>query len=130
MANMHKCVDASMDSMAATISINFCEIISALLHTRIWAWFGRGFGCGSIKKVFQIWQNDFLKLFATWIEKLCHSKLSDPLEIRAAKNFQTLFTLSCLIMELCWVKTVLDGRAKLFRFHNSFVTVPNLEGTV
>ena len=81
-----------MDSMEAALPRNFCEMTSALLHIQIWAQFGCGFGCGSIKNVFS-------NLFLTWIEKVCLSKLSDPLEIRAAKKFQIPFTLSCLKIE-------------------------------
>ena len=73
--------------MAAALPRNFCKIMSALLHTRIWALFGRGSGYGS-KFFFKCDKMTLiLFLFATLI-----GKVLDPFEIWAAKSFRPVFT--------------------------------------
>ena len=58
----------SMDSTAAALPINFRKITSTLLHTRK---MGVVLGVAQTQKIFQIWQNDFLNLFAAEIGKKC-----------------------------------------------------------
>ena len=55
-----------MDSMAAALPRNFCEITSALLHTQF----------------FKYGKMPFLNFVPNLDLKKCHFKLSDPLEIR------------------------------------------------